>query len=363
MKRFINLFIPVTTCNLRCQYCYIAQEGHFAAQLPEFRYSAEHIVKALSVERLGGICHINICGGGETLLPPEITDITHELLRQGHNIMIVNNGTVSKRFDELLDFDEELLKHLGFKFSFHYLEFLNKGLMQRFLDNVSKVREKGCSYSIEMTPHDELIPYIPEIKEFCMNHFGALCHVTVARNTQQEGIPILTKLTREEYATTWEEFDSDLFRFKMSTFNNERKEYCYAGDWSLWVNAGNGTATQCYGGSYSQNIFDDITKPIRFMPIGMHCNVPHCHNSHALLTMGCIPEMDSPTYIYMRDRVTKEGNHWMNAEMREFLDHKLIEENNLYSEKEKTKLDSLLKREVALSKAKKIVKKIVTREK
>ena len=116
----------------------------FAAQLPEFRYTAEHIAKALSAERLGGICHINICGGGETLLPPEITDITHELLRQGHYIMIVNNGTVSKRFDGLLDFDEELLKHLGFKFSFHYLEFLNKGLMQRFLDNVSKIGRASC---------------------------------------------------------------------------------------------------------------------------------------------------------------------------------------------------------------------------
>ena len=54
--------------------------------------------KALSKERLGGICLINFCGGGETLLPPEIVKYIRVLLEEGHYIMIVTNATVSKRF-------------------------------------------------------------------------------------------------------------------------------------------------------------------------------------------------------------------------------------------------------------------------
>ena len=356
MKRFINIFVPVTTCNLRCTYCYIAQEGHFKNALPKFEFSAEHIGKALSVERLGGVCHINICGGGETLLPPEVTDIIHELLKQGHYIMIVTNGLVTKRFDELLDFDETMLKRLGFKFSFHYLELKNKGLMSGFLTNIDKVKNKGCSFSVEMTPHDELIPYINEIKDFCMEKFGALCHLTVARNTQISSIPILTKLSRDEYIKTWGVFNSPLFDFKMTTFNQKRNEYCYAGMWSLWVNMGTGESTQCYGGSYSQNVFD-LSKEIVFLPVGK-CTVPHCHNSHALLTMGCIPEMDSPNYAIMRDRVTVDGSHWLNDEMRAFLEHKLVEENRILDDEEKTRLKKELEKKVIFGKVSKGLKRV-----
>ena len=336
MKRFINLYVPVKQCNLKCSYCYITQSGLWKSELPSFKYTKEEIREALSQKRLGGVCHINICGGGETLLPVELIGIVEALLQEGHYIMIVTNGTLSKRFDEYLKFDKTLLKRLGFKFSLHYLQLIeNQRLMEAFLSNVRKCKDSGCSFSIEMTPHDELIPYISQIKKFCMDNFGALCHLTVARNTTNDEIPILTNLSKKDYIKTWSVFDSKLFDFKMSTFNVKRTEFCYAGDWSLWVNLGDGTTTQCYSSGFKQNIFKSPEKPIQFCAVGKECTVPHCHNSHALLTMGVIPEINAFNYAEMRDRLTEAGEHWLNEDMRNFLSGRLQDENNEYSRTQK----------------------------
>ena len=54
IKRYIDCYIPVTTCTLRCPYCYITQHRLFEGPLPKFKYSPEHVRKALSKERLGG---------------------------------------------------------------------------------------------------------------------------------------------------------------------------------------------------------------------------------------------------------------------------------------------------------------------
>jgi len=338
MKRFINIYVPVTTCNMKCSYCYISQSGLWKQALPKFKYDAKTVRNALSIKRLGGECHINICGGGETLLPEEIVDIVKELLLEGHYIFIVTNGTVSKRFDQFLQFDDVLLKRLGFKFSLHYLQLVNyESLMKSFLRNVYNIQKSVCSYSIEMTPSDDLIPYIDEIKEFCMKEFGALCHVTVARDTVQSEVPILTNLSKKEYIKTWGTFNSDMFNFKIETFNVVRTEYCYAGDWSLWVNLGTGNTTQCYSSCFQQNIFENTDKPIKFCAVGHKCKVPHCHNSHALLTLGVIPEINSHKYADIRDRVTVNGEHWLNPEMREFLSRKLSEQNCSHDKTNKLK--------------------------
>ncbi|MDR2406911.1 MAG: radical SAM protein, partial [Bacteroidales bacterium] len=70
IKRFINCNLPVTTCNLRCHYCYITQSGDFDKKPVRFNYSHECMAEALSVERLGGISYLNLCAEGETLLYP-----------------------------------------------------------------------------------------------------------------------------------------------------------------------------------------------------------------------------------------------------------------------------------------------------
>ena len=325
MKRFIDCYIPVTTCNLRCSYCYITQTRKFKDKLPVFKYNAAHIKQALSRERLGGICHFNFCGGGETLLPPEIIPITRALLEEGHYIMIVTNGTASKRFDEYTRFPKELLARLGFKFSFHYMELKRKNLLNKFFDNIQKVRQAGCSFSVEITPYDELIPYIDEIKAICVKRVGAYCHVTIARDesTVGDNKPILTRYSREEYKKIWGVFDSPLFDFKMSVFGVKRKEYCYAGVWSGIVDMGSGNFGQCYYTYFTQNIFEDLDKPIRWRAIGRNCLQPHCYNAHAFMTLGVIPSIETPAYALLRNRLCKDGTEWLTPEMKDFLSSKL----------------------------------------
>ena len=131
-KKFIDIYIPITTCNLKCEYCYIAQQQLFKIDYPNIKYDANFIRKALSKERLGGICCFNMCAGGETLALKELLPIVEALVQEGHYIMIVTNGTMSSRFDEFLKLDKSLLKHILFKFSYHYLQLRKKNLLSSF---------------------------------------------------------------------------------------------------------------------------------------------------------------------------------------------------------------------------------------
>ena len=91
IKRFIECLLPVTACNLKCEYCYVIQENRRSGKIPKLKYSPQHMAKALSKERLGGVCYISICGAGETLLPRYIVEIVYELLKEGHYVNITNN--------------------------------------------------------------------------------------------------------------------------------------------------------------------------------------------------------------------------------------------------------------------------------
>lgn len=330
IKRFIDAYIPVTTCNLRCPYCYITQSSRWSDELPNFKYSQSHVRKALSKNRLGGVCLINMCAGGETLLHPYIVDLIKELLEEGHYIWVITNGTLTKRFDEIISLPKDLLLRLGFKFSFHYLELKRLNKTNEFINNIIKVKDKGCSFSLEITPHDELIEYIDEIKDLCYKKFGALCHITVAREDNHNDKNILTKLLMKEYERIWSVFDSKMFSFKLSTFNVKRKEYCHGGCWTMALNIGSGVLKQCYSSFYEQNIFEDIDRPIEFREIGKKCLEPHCYNSHAFLTLGAIAKLKTPYYFEMRNRVCKDGSEWLNPYMKEFLSHKLCEENKKF---------------------------------
>lgn len=333
VKRFIDCTYTATKCNLRCQYCYITQENKWAEKLPKLKYSPEVIGKGLSKERLGGICHINICGLGETLVPKEMVDIIYNILKQGHYVMVITNGTMTKRFDEIVKFPKEYLERLSFKFSFHYEELIRLNLMEAFFNNIHKVHDAGASFSLEITPHDGLIDKIDDIKKVCIDNVGALCHVTVARDASKTSIPILTDLSKEDYIKTWSTFDSKMFEFKMSTFGVKRKEFCYAGDWTSYLNLVTGILKPCYYTYGGQDIFKDVTKPIKFEAMGA-CHLSHCYNSHAFLTMGAIPELNSPKYVEMRDRVVDNNGkeeHWVQPKMSAFLSTKLVDSNDEYT--------------------------------
>ena len=332
LKRFIDCYIPTETCNLRCHYCYITQKRKFNNKIASFDKSPKVIRAALSQKRLGGTCLLNLCAGGETLLSDEVLPVVKELLLEGHYVMIVTNGTVTKRFEEVSQWPSELLSRLFFKFSFHYLEMIRLNLMDKFFTNVNLVRQAGASFTIEVTPSDELIPHIEDLKSICQKYVGALPHITIARDDKTNGIDILSKYSFEEYKNIWGTFESKLFDFKSQIFYKHRSEFCYAGDWSLYLNLNSGRLTQCYCGEYLCNIYDDIEKPINFKPVGYRCTLPHCYNGHAFLALGDIPEINSViTYADERNRVCTDGSEWLGTDMKNFMNQKLYNNNDEYS--------------------------------
>ncbi len=326
MKRFIDCYIPTETCNFRCHYCYITQHRKFNSNLAKFDYEPEVIRKALSKKRLGGVCMFNICAGGETLLSEDVIKITEQLLLEGHYVMIVTNGSMTNRFKEISKFDRKLMSHLFFKFSFHYLELVRMNLLEKYFENVKLMEECGASYTIEITPTDELEPYIDEIKEVCLKYVGALPHITIGRK-DSEDIPPLTQHSFEEYKKIWKEFNSEMFNFKSTIFGEKRKEFCYAGDWSVYLNLMSGEMRQCYCGKVLDNIYKNVDKELKFAPIGNCCGMPHCYNGHAFLTFGDIPELETPTYDKLRNRVKKDGKEWLSDEMKSFMQSKLKDAN------------------------------------
>lgn len=87
--------------------------------MPSMPYSPQHIAKALSKERLGGLAYISICGAGETTMIKELPDLCYELTKDGHYINITTNGTYGKFFEKLYEIcSAEQLSHINFLF--HY---------------------------------------------------------------------------------------------------------------------------------------------------------------------------------------------------------------------------------------------------
>lgn len=339
MKRFIDCYIPTETCNFRCHYCYIAQHRKFNNEVAKFNYTPEYISKALSKERLGGTCMLNLCAGGETLIAEEVIDVVEAILKEGHYVMIVTNGSLTQRFQKIAKFPKELLKRLFFKFSFHYLELVRLKMLDKFFENVKMMRDAGASFTIEITPSDELETYIDEIKSITLEKLGALPHITIGRKDSDD-IPPLTEHEFTKYKEIWSEFESEMFDFKYTIFGQKRSEFCYAGEWSIYLNLVTGDYTQCYCGKKLGNIYKDINKPIKFLPIGCNCTQPHCYNGHAFLTFGNIPELESPTYDKLRNRVCNDKTEWLTPEMKSFMQSKLVNSNEEYYEEKKKKINN-----------------------
>ena len=351
IKRFIDCYIPTETCNFRCHYCYIAQHRKFNNKVAKFTYSPNYIRKALSKERLGGTCMLNLCVGGETLIAEEVIDVTKELLKEGHYVMIVTNGSLTNRFKKISQFPKELINHLFFKFSFHYLELKRMNILDNFFENVDLMKKSGASFTIEITPNDELEPYIEEIKKISLKKLGALPHITIGRKDSND-IPPLTEHKWKDYIKVWEQFDSELFKFKKSIFGIKRNEFCYAGDWSSYLNLVTGDLRQCYCGIKIDNIYEEIDRQIKFLPIGNNCTMPHCYNGHAFLSFGDIPELDTPTYDILRNRKCKDGSEWLTEDMKKFMQSKLKDSNKELEDIEKKKVNKKVKRAIILSKVK-----------
>jgi organic radical activating enzyme len=298
MKRLINLVIPVGICNIGCTYCYISQKNYWSGEkLPKLPYAIETVAKALSVKRLGGVCYINICGEGETLLPNYITDFIKLLLEDGHYLFIITNGTLTDRFEQILTFPQVLLKRLGFKFSYHYKELKRLDLTSQFFDNAKRLRTAGSSVVLEIGNSDEYINHIDDIKRTSIDNIGALPHVLELRDNAQEHQPRLTALPSDEYLKIWRSFDSPMFELLTKYRDIQRREFCYAGDWAINVLSLTGDITQCFiGWDVIGNIYDDIDMPLRFAAIGSNCRAPYCLCGY-VLAQGIIPKLRTPPFM------------------------------------------------------------------
>lgn len=328
MKKVFLFAIPLSVCNLRCHYCYLAQRpSSYEGVIPEMRFSPEQVAYAVRKERVGGGCYINLCANGETLLLPELDRYVELLVREGHYLEIISNMVVTKKLEPLLALGPDVLSHVEFKCSLHYLELEKKGLLQRFADNVNAAWAAGASINVEITPSDELVPKIDEVKAYCMDNFGALAHLTIARDDATSGIERLTKLSMEEYHAAWDQFDSSFFQFKNTIFGVKQTGFCEAGAWMYYVMMDSGKTTQCYKGRVIGNIFENPDEPLPEAPIG-RCMISHCYNGHVLLTAGLINGLTDVGYGDIRDRERADGTHWLRPELKAFFNTKLGDSND-----------------------------------
>lgn len=330
-KRLILCDFPNNKCNLRCEYCYLTQIPQDLRVGEKFKYSIEHIAKSLSAKRLGGPCIINMTGAGETMLQPQLVDLCRLLLEQGHFIELVTNFTVTNIVDQFMEFPTNLQEQMEFKISFHYSELKRLNWLNSFFENVDKVQKSNFSFALELMPNDSLVPEIDNIIGLCHEKVGAKCQVTVGRAEYKPSMSLLSDYDKGEFKKIWSKFDSTMFNFKMGLLDVKRKEFCYAGDWTLRVDLYSGEASPCYSQPFKQNIFDDPSKPINFVPVGCHCAMPYCINGHAHMCLGVIPEYKSPTYTEIRNRVRADGTEWFSPRCKKFFSYKLYESNEEYS--------------------------------
>lgn len=323
MKRFIECLIPDSFCNFKCSYCYVQQQTRKTRQRVYPQYDSFYIAKALSPERLGGVSYINITGLGETLIQEEVIHIVHEILKTGNYVNITTNGTLDKRFNQLLDFDRNLLKHLNVSFSCHIVELKKHKMVDRFFSNIMKVREAGCSFVLQINLVDEYLPYWNEFKELALKNVGALPQVALTRKETHSGYKIMSEKSIEDYKRIGREMNSPLFEFTVENFNKKQNGFCYAGSWSVTLNLYTGEMTSCYGQGIHQNIYDDLNKAVLFKPLGCCC-ADYCVNSSHYLSLGVIPQKATPSYASLRNR---EFAFWYNNEMKTFLSSKLEDSN------------------------------------
>jgi hypothetical protein len=307
------------------------------------------MAKALSRKRLGGTCNLNICGGGETLLSPEIAGIAEAFLGEGHLVSLVTNGTISKRINDVCDFPARLRKRLFVKFSLQYLELVRTKLLDVFFDNVQKCKSAGIAFTIELTANDRSVPHIPEIMEICTDRTGAHCHIIESRDIRPESIdriPRLTGLPVAEHIAAWSVFDSPLFDFQQTIWGESmRGKFCYGGDWALDLSLEDGHVQQCStnGLTTAGNLFENIDEPFRPLAVGKQCPWPHCYFGYVWQGLGsAVPDIKAPYYAEMRNRRCTDGTEWLTPTVKKLFGSKPCESHKAYSLRKQELTNSLM---------------------
>lgn len=284
--------------------------------------------EAFTIDKCGGPCFFSFCGAGETLFHPELQNLVKELLLEGHYINITTNGTYTEGINSIVEaISVKELKRLLFSFSLHYLELKCKNLLSDFRENVLRVKNAGCSILVQLNLYDGYIPYLEEIKQWCIDSFGAPPQVAATR-LEEDAIKLHTQLSVESYTELGRSFSSPLFDFTMQNFNKPIHEFCYAGNWTFVVNLERGTIKPCYCNGEETDI-TNLKEAQNTPPVGISCRNVYCINSSHFLSLGAVPSIyKDVTYSGLRDR---QEVAWFNPEMKSELGRKLIESNSEYS--------------------------------
>lgn len=335
ISKFIDIDLEdTTTCNFRCDYCYVWRKKDFSGGVETSKHSIVEIRKGLSKEILGGTCFINLCARGETMLSKDIVELTYELLDEGHYVSIVTNGTIRVNILKFIQFPEEFQERLFLKISFHYHELQKKKMMALFWENIEDIRKSKCSYTLEITPYDDLVADIDNIKKlFEENECGALPHISFARDITKEGLDALSNYSIDEYKEIWGQFNSKMFELKSEWYGKKINQFCYAGNWSYRVNLASGSIQTCYRHESVGNIFDENLKSFPVESVGCDCKMPYCFNNHAFLAWGCVPEISCFNYYDMRNRIRRDGTSWLGKKMSAAMSTKLQDEHFEYVNK------------------------------
>jgi hypothetical protein len=314
--------------------------GQFAADKARaavslMKYKPADLEKALNKKRMGGTCVVTFSATGETLLMPITMQYLKAVLNAGHFLHISTNLTITRHIDELLALPNEVRSRIFFKASLQFLELKRLNLCDTFVDNCRKVWAAGATCALEIVPNDELIPFIPEVKEWCLKNFGALPHLSMPRDESVPEVKLLSKYSLKEFARIWEDFYSEEFRFKVKMWERPVKDFCYAGKISCFVIVNTGEMLTCPKSRIIGNFFDGETLKTE---AAAKCPQDHCFVCHNWLGFGSCPAVDETNYLLQRDRVMPDGGHWVSPRCQNAFRQRVCDNNELYSPKEESRL-------------------------
>lgn len=352
--RFINTTVPTRGCNLRCEYCYVRQWGEEESleinnEQTWYKYPISHIIDALTVERMGGVCMFNMSAQGETLLSPYLFEIITGLLENGHYVAIISNCTVTTEIEKYIKLNKEMRNHLFFKASFHYRELKKRNLLSTYAKNIKLLKDNGISFSVELVSNDYILDEIDEVKAFSINEFGALPHVLGGREETTKGLypKYETKLTDKEFHRIWGEFKSPLFDFQDTDYLTPHKDdFCYAGVYTGTFDLSSGDFSACPGNRIITNFFEDLDSPIQFLPVGKNCPFPFCFCGFFLqvLAGSCSDSYHVGYKFYeFRDRECLDGTHWLTPSIKEVFSHTCSEYHVRVNERQAFLVNTILR--------------------
>ncbi len=326
IARYIECYINEQACNLRCGYCYVGQHDTIAKKVIKLKHSPEFIARSLSAERLGGRCLISICANGEPLISSDMVNLMELLLREGHYLYVISNGTITKALERLEKLPRTLISHLFIRFSFHYFELKRLNLLGQYFENIKRFHNSGGSYTVFLVGSEDYITEIDKIKSLCMENLGALPHVDYVRDESEQknaGLKLKTDQDKASYVQIWESFDSEFLRCR-EKLDGIPGGMCHAGNQAVHLDLMTGTMSRCPRGRVIDHIYENIHRKILFLESPEPCPLPFCICAPVFYSFGLKPDRtDLPTFYELWNRDTQDKGPWIQEEAKEFFSSRL----------------------------------------